>query len=127
MADPRHRLGLEAEAAVARWLAGEGWVVLAQRWRVAGGELDLVMRDPDGVLVGVEVRARRTSRAGSAAESVGRSRVVRLRHALMSFAAQADVRALLRVDLVTLVPARDLDPAVERRWRVTRVPAIDAW
>jgi putative endonuclease len=127
MADPRHRLGLEAEAAVGRWLAGEGWVVLAERWRVAGGELDLVMRDPDGVLVGVEVRARRTSRAGSAAESVGRSRVLRLRHALMSFAAQADVRAPLRVDLVTVVPARGLGPAAERRWRVSRVPAIDAW
>ena len=47
-----------------------GWHVLARRWRVPEGELDLVALDPAGTLVAVEVRARRTARAGAAAETV---------------------------------------------------------
>jgi len=60
--------------------------VLVQRnYRVArgprarGGEVDLVMRDRDGTLVFVEVRARRDDRFGCAAASIGagkRQRVV---------------------------------------------------
>ncbi len=113
---------------MARWLVSDGWVVLAERWRIAAGELDLVMHDPAGALVGIEVRARRHPRAGSAAESVDAGRVARLRRALAAYAAQSgEERAALRVDLVTVVPATEPDHPGERRWRVTRVPAIDAW
>ncbi|HEY3599098.1 MAG TPA: YraN family protein [Paraburkholderia sp.] len=45
-----------------------------------GGEIDLVMREPDGVLVFVEVRARARARYGGAMASVGwhkRQRLVR--------------------------------------------------
>jgi putative endonuclease len=120
--DPRHELGRRAEAAVAEWLSGHGWRILDRRWRTPAGELDLVCLDPDGCLVGVEVKVRRTGRAGSGAESVGRGRVTRLRAALAAHAAQGTVpRAGLRLDLVTLAPADN------GRWRLRRVPGIDAW
>lgn len=38
--------GLLSEALVAQWLMGQGWEVLAQRWRCRWGELDLVVRLP---------------------------------------------------------------------------------
>jgi Holliday junction resolvase-like predicted endonuclease len=86
------------------------------------------MRDPASVLVGIEVRARRQVRTGSAIESVGASRVARLRRTLTAYAAQlGETGTALRVDLVTVVPATGRDGPDTRRWRATRVPAIDAW
>lgn len=123
MADPRHLLGLRAEEAVAVWLTGQGWQVLARRWRCAKGELDLVCRDGAGTLVGVEVKSRRTARAGTPADGVDRRRVARLRLALVAFQAQRSEPAhAMRIDLVTAIPLTG-----ESGWRVVRIPTIDAW
>ncbi|HET7686027.1 MAG TPA: YraN family protein [Candidatus Limnocylindria bacterium] len=125
MGDPRHVLGLAAEEAVAGWLAAAGWQILARRWKVPEGELDLVALDPDAVLVGVEVRARRTTRTGGAAASLDRRHVARRRAALVRYvAAGAPPHRGLRLDLVTVEPAHD---EAGRRWCATRLPAIDAW
>ncbi len=47
--------GQAAEAAVARHYSRLGHDLIAQRWRGTGGELDLVVRDGDGVIF-VEVK-----------------------------------------------------------------------
>ena len=47
--------GLAAEDAVAAEYARRGHAVAARRWRGSGGELDLVLRDGDGLIV-VEVK-----------------------------------------------------------------------
>ena len=122
MADPRHRLGLDAEEAVAAWLSGAGWRVLACRQRSdEGGEVDLVAVDPSGVLVAIEVRARRSRRAGSALESVEARRVERLRRTLATFARASSVpRRGLRVDLVAAEP----DSKRPGLWRLRRIPGI---
>lgn len=122
MTDPRHALGLAAEEAVSRWLTGRGWRVIAHRRRSPGGaEIDLVALDPADVLVALEVRARRTARAGSAAMSVDPRRVRRLRHSLATIASHGgDRHAGLRVDLVTAEPVEGL-PA---QWRLVRIPGI---
>jgi len=121
MTDPRHALGLRAEALVAERLGLMGWRILARRWKVSEGELDLVAVDPLGTLVGLEVRGRRSARSGSALESVDRRHLGRLRAALVRFAASEPVvRRELRVDLV----------AVDRTasgWRIVRHPGIDGW
>jgi putative endonuclease len=124
MADPRHALGLRAEEAVAAWLRRAGWTVLAHRVRSgAGGEVDLIVLDPDRTLVAVEVRARRSGRAGAAGWSVDRRRVCRLQATLVAFARAAGPgHRDLRVDLVTAEP----DPAGPDRWRLSRLPDIGA-
>ncbi len=52
-----------------------------------GGEIDLIMREPDGTLVFIEVRARRSTSHGGAAASVSASKQRRVvfaaRHYLM--------------------------------------------
>jgi putative endonuclease len=122
MADPRHDLGLHGEDAAARWLVARGWTLLDRRWRCDAGELDLVLLDPDGVLVAVEVKLRRGGRSGTAAEAIDARRLARLRAALARFASERRVVAAgLRVDLVSV------EPAGERRWRLRRLPGIDAW
>lgn len=124
MGNARHDLGLDAEAAVASWLTDAGWRVLARRWRVADGELDLVCLDPDQTLVAVEVRARGSPRAGAPEESVDRRRIARLRAALARYARSSGIVARrLRIDLVSVSAERE--PA--GRWRLRRLPAIDAW
>jgi putative endonuclease len=123
MPDPRHALGARAEQLAAEWLASQGWTILAQRWRCPAGELDLVARDPDGVLVAVEVKARRSGRTGSPLESIDRPRLRRLRAAFGRFAADAPEVAHggIRIDLVAVW--RDADG----QWRVGHHPAIDGW
>jgi putative endonuclease len=122
MGDPRHDLGRSSEDTVAAWLERAGWRVLERRRRsVTGGEVDLVALDPDGVLVAIEVRARRTARAGSALESIDGRRVDRLRRTLVEVARVRRERSSgLRVDLVAVEPSG----AGDRLWRLRRVPGV---
>jgi putative endonuclease len=123
MPDPRHLAGQRGEDVTAAWLATLGWNVLTRRWRGPHGELDLVCRDPAGVLVAVEVKLRRTERTGAAVESVDQRRIRRLRRSLGSFLDQERLqgRPDLRIDLVTVTPAPD------GQWRLARYPSIDGW
>ena len=123
MPDLRHALGERAETAVAAWLTSRGWTILARRWRCPEGEIDLVALDPGGVLAAVEVKLRRTGRAGDPVESVDRRRIGRLRAALGRYRAEAPGRgaAGMRVDVVAVRPDG------QGRWRLTRHAAVDAW
>jgi putative endonuclease len=119
--DPRHDLGRRAEAATADWLTRGGWQVLARRWRSGHGELDLVCVDPHGMLVGMEVKLRRTGRAGTALEAIDGRRMARLRGSLAAYAAASPAHwAGVRIDLVSATPAGGA-------WRLRRFPAIDQW
>jgi putative endonuclease len=121
MTDPRHDLGLRAESAAAAWLRSRGWQILARRWRSSHGELDLVCVDPGGILVGVEVKLRRTGRAGTTLEAIDRRRLARLRTSLAAYAAASSARSMgLRIDLVSATPAG-------ADWRLARLEAIDQW
>jgi len=70
-------LGDEAEARAWAHLRGHGLTLVQRNYRVArgprsrGGEVDLIVRDRDGTLVFVEVRARRDVSHGGAAASIG--------------------------------------------------------
>ncbi|EHR68973.1 TIGR00252 family protein [Burkholderiales bacterium JOSHI_001] len=90
------QVGDAAEALALRYLQRAGLVLECRNYRWArgpsarGGEIDLVMRDRDGTLVFVEVRARAGSGQGGALASVGsakqRSLVRAAQHYLLQFA-----------------------------------------
>jgi putative endonuclease len=123
MADPRHALGIEAERAVGAWLEASGWRLLGRRVRApGGGEVDIVALDPNGVLVGVEVRARRTVRTGIGTESITAERIRRTGRTMAAFAATSGVHHRgLRIDLVSVMP--DPGPPADT-WRLRRIPGI---
>lgn len=121
MGDPRHDLGLAAEAAVAGWLTDAGWRVVERRARSpTGGEVDLVAIDPGRTLVAIEVRARRSRRAGEAALTVDARRVARLARTLAAIGASGrHPHRGLRVDLVTVEPT-----GAKGSWHLVRLPGI---
>ena len=91
-----HSAGCLAEGSVARAYVDLGHEVVAERWRGKGGEIDLILRAPDGTLVFVEVRARRGVDKGGAAASVGaikqRRVVLAAQHYLMRLPAPPPCR-----------------------------------
>ena len=70
-----HDRGRRAEEEAQRALAAAGFRIIESNYRVTGAELDVVCRDPDG-LVFAEVRARGPG-GGAPSASVGRAK---LRH-----------------------------------------------
>ncbi len=79
-----------------RYLQQQGLRLVERNYRVArgpharGGEIDLIMRAPDGCLVFVEVRARADGSHGGAAASIGLAKQRRIilaaRHYLLRMA-----------------------------------------
>ncbi|MEO8299083.1 MAG: YraN family protein [Burkholderiales bacterium] len=88
-------IGSAAEATALAHLQRHGLTLLVRNYRVArgpsarGGEVDLILRDADGTVVFVEVRARRNARHGGAAASIGMAKRRRLvlaaQHYLLRF------------------------------------------
>ncbi|MBH2018543.1 MAG: YraN family protein [Burkholderiales bacterium] len=85
--------GDAAEAAALAYLVGAGLRRIEANYRTpgrGGGEIDLVMRAPDGTLVFVEVRQRTNASHGGAGASISTVKQRRIifaaRHYLMRFA-----------------------------------------
>jgi Holliday junction resolvase-like predicted endonuclease len=123
MANPRHVLGVAAEDAVVAWLSASGWRVIGRRQRSDGGaEVDVVAVDPGGVLVGIEVRARRSRRTGVAEETVTARHARRIGRTVAHVARVSGLGARgLRVDVVTVEPVA----TAPDRWRMRRLPGVD--
>jgi len=68
-ADPRQQLGRDGEATARATLKARGYVILAERFRVAQGEIDLIARHGD-TIVFVEVKTRRADRYGGGSAAV---------------------------------------------------------
>ena len=75
--DDRQALGRRGEDLAAQHLAAKGYEILARNWRCESGELDLVARDRN-CLVMVEVRTRRGQKLGTPEESVTTAKQARL-------------------------------------------------
>ncbi|SPT52649.1 Uncharacterised protein family UPF0102 [Actinomyces bovis] len=69
------------------------------------GELDLIAQDPDGALVIVEVKTRRSERYGPPAAAVGPGKVRRLRLLAIAWVHSHDCAACgpLRLDVVSVL------------------------
>lgn len=107
----RRAIGARFEAHALNWLQRQRLVLVARNVHCRGGELDLVMRERDGTLVFVEVRARTQATYGGAAASVGwhkRQRLLRAaRHYLLAYAAEHDaLPPACRFDVVTFEGGR---------------------
>lgn len=103
----KQAVGAYGETVAARHLAGAGLRVLERNWRCDEGEIDLVLRDGD-VLVVCEVKTRTSDACGSPHEAVSPAKLDRLRRLGQRWADDHGLRPPeTRIDVVAVrVPRR---------------------
>jgi putative endonuclease len=101
--DPRHRLGASGEEFAERMLCRSGFRILARRYRIREGEVDLVALDGE-VVVFVEVKTRSGRTIAPPAEFVTASKRRRLVRAAAAWLAGRNwLDRRCRFDVVELV------------------------
>ncbi|GAA1168895.1 hypothetical protein GCM10009584_07290 [Ornithinimicrobium humiphilum] len=107
-------VGDRGEELACAHLEALGWQVVDRNWRCREGEIDVVARDPDGELVFVEVKTRRSTRLGGPLEAVGHAKARRLRVLAWAWQAAHEVRpGRFRIDLVAVLAPPDGEPRLE--------------
>ncbi len=106
-ASARHvALGLQGEDRAASYLAGLGYDILARNKRYPFGEIDIVARDGDALVV-VEVKAGKTGQYGLALERVGPRKRQKLR-LLAQRLWQEHRNDTVRIDLINVDAAGEI-------------------
>ncbi len=106
-------LGRFGEDVAARHLISEGFIVLERNWRCDSGEIDIVARDGDSLVV-VEVKTRSSLRHGSPFEAVTERKLHRLELLGMRWVRERGVRPRrMRVDVVSVLRPRSGRTVVE--------------
>ncbi len=101
-------VGDAAEDRALAHLQQQGLRLVERNYRVAGGprrhggEVDLILRAPDGTLVFVEVRARGAASHGGAAASIGSSKQRRIVLAAQHYLLRLPVPPPCRFDVVAI-------------------------
>ena len=102
----RNALGRYGERVAARHLIEQGMVLLDRNWRCEAGEIDLVLRDGE-VLVVCEVKTRTSDDYGTPHEAVDPAKLQRLKRLGLLWVETHEVRAdEIRIDLVAVHPQR---------------------
>ncbi len=105
--------GTEVETAVCRYLQQQGLKLLTRNYHSRGGEIDLIMQD-NNVLVFVEVRFRKSTAFGTAAETVNRTKQSKLIHTAEQYLQRHRVvHDSCRFDVVGVSPA---DSGYRMQW-----------
>lgn len=100
--------GDAAEARALAHLQRQGLTLVERNYRVGGGprrpagEIDLILRERDGTLVFVEVRARRDGRHGGAAATVNAAKQRRLVRAAQTYLLRFATLPACRFDVVAI-------------------------
>ena len=97
--------GRQGEELAAAWYTSHGFDVVDRNWRCPTGEVDLIVRRGD-LLVVCEVKARRTDAFGPPAAAVGRVKQQRLRRLAAQWLATRNVHGVdVRFDVVAVTGA----------------------
>ena len=111
----RASVGADGEDFAVTFLTRQGMQLLDRNWRCSEGEIDLVMRDGDVVVV-CEVKTRRSRSFGDPVHAITRAKLARLRRLAGRWLAEHRVDARgVRLDFVGLV--RDADGLYEVDFR----------
>lgn len=109
--------GRFGEQLAARILRDEGFTILEQNWRCRHGEIDIVARDGEAIVV-VEVKTRRGLGFGEPVEAVTFAKMLRLRRLAVAWLDEhpgTGARAI-RVDVIGVL-LRPGEPAAVRHVR----------
>lgn len=108
----RQALGAYGEGLAADYLRNLGMVILHRNWRCDAGELDLVARDGDTLVI-CEVKTRRSVSHGSPLEAVGRRKIVKLRELALRYVLEQRIGPrTIRFDVIGVLQPWDEPPVV---------------
>ena len=109
---PSTRLGRYGEDLAVRYLRESGMEVLERNWRCEHGEVDVVARDGDCLVI-CEVKTRRSSGFGEPVEAVTFAKAMRLRRLAGAYLARHDAAtAQVRIDVVGVMCRPGVVPVV---------------
>lgn len=98
----RRELAKRGEDAAAAFLERVGMTVIERNWRCPAGEADIIALDGKDLVI-VEVKTRRSSRAGTPEEAVTPAKQRRIARIARSYASDAGLAPQrMRFDVVTL-------------------------
>lgn len=103
--------GKQAEEAAARFLAKQGYRVVAQNWRNKHLEVDLIAYDGD-TLVFVEVKMRSSAAFGMPYEAVSPAKQEKLCRAAERYIAEQQYEGEIRFDVVSILDAGQSAPNI---------------
>ncbi|MGZ7440591.1 YraN family protein [Paenibacillus sp. TH7-28] len=113
--DDRKARGREAEQAANDYLTALGYTILKRNWRCRSGELDLIAKDGDTIVI-VEVRSRshRAAAFGTPAESITPRKIKQVRDtAAVYFHQTGQTLANVRFDVIAVTYSPGEQPKVE--------------
>lgn len=95
-------IGGRAEAKARSFLEAKGYLFIESNWFWKGGELDLVMRAPDGCTVFIEVRSAQGMDL-MLRSTIGPAKRLRLQNTILLYASKNKLRTPIRFDVVWVV------------------------
>ncbi|MFI7066616.1 YraN family protein [Kribbella sp. NPDC050124] len=109
----RKTVGQYGEDLAARYLTDEGFVILERNWRCELGEIDIVARDGDALVV-CEVKTRRGLNYGSPLESITYRKLATLRKLAGRWLQTHQLKpAAIRIDVVAVLLDHNTPPRVD--------------
>lgn len=109
----KDEVGRRGEECAARYLAGEGYRIIARNWRCAEGEID-VIAERDGEVVFVEVKTRSSTRFGHPFEAITVVKRARMRRLAAAWCEQAEVwPPRIRIDAIAVITGTGPEPVLE--------------
>ncbi|MEO5536008.1 MAG: YraN family protein [Pseudolysinimonas sp.] len=111
----KDELGMRGERIAENALARLGYEILDRNWRCPEGEVDLVARDGDAVVV-IEVKTRSSTMFGHPFESITPRKLARLRRLATSWLhAHGPVAGTtrIRIDAIGVIAPRDAPASIE--------------
>lgn len=116
------RLGRWGQRQAERMLKRRGGRTIARNWAADCGELDLVVCEPDGTLVFVEVKTRRSEDFAPAVAAVNRKKQLKIARTAKRFLTQYKLSDRpLRFDVITVI-LPDKGPVEVRHYPAAFVP-----
>jgi putative endonuclease len=102
----RKAVGDFGERVACRYLSAQGMTVVDRNWRCPSGEIDIVARDGDVVVI-CEVKTRRDERFGTPVEAITPAKANRLYRLGRLWLSEHEVGwSALRIDVVAVLWAR---------------------
>lgn len=119
MADPRHTFGQRGEHDAADYAMKHGYALIRRNYRSPYGEIDLILRSPEGELVFTEVKSRTSVYFGypeSAVDARKRSHIIRSAYHYLQTNYPDDDDVPWRVDIIAIVYASDRKTIRDLKW-----------